>query len=87
MVRWIHIADVHLGASPDAGKAYSKVRPQELWDTFAEVIDLCEREQIDLLLIAGDLFHRQPTEKRIKRSELLFFKALPDEGCFDRRQS
>ena len=31
MVKWIHIADVHLGASPDAGDAYSKVRPQELW--------------------------------------------------------
>ena len=40
MVKWIHIADVHLGASPDAGEAYSKVRPQELWDTFAEVIDI-----------------------------------------------
>ena len=40
MVKWIHIADVHLGASPDAGEAYSKVRPQELWDTFAEVIDM-----------------------------------------------
>ena len=38
MVKWIHIADVHLGASPDAGDAYSKVRPQELWDTFAEVM-------------------------------------------------
>lgn len=25
MVKWIHIADVHLGASPDAGDAYSKV--------------------------------------------------------------
>ena len=55
MVKWIHIADVHLGASPDAGDAYSKVRPQELWDTFAEVIDICEREQTDLLLIAGDI--------------------------------
>ena len=55
MVKWIHIADVHLGASPDAGDAYSKVRPQELWDTFAEVIDICEREQTDLLLIAGCL--------------------------------
>ena len=51
MVKWIHIADVHLGASPDAGDVYSKVRPQELWDTFAEVIDICEREQMDLLLI------------------------------------
>ena len=74
MVRWIHIADVHLGASPDAGKAYSKVRPQELWDTFAEVIDLCEREQINLLLIAGDLFHRQPLKKELKEVNYYFSK-------------
>ena len=80
MVKWIHIADVHLGASPDAGDAYSKVRPQELWDTFAEVIDICEREQTDLLLIAGDLFHR------IKRSGLLFFPTFPDKGCSDCRE-
>ena len=72
MVKWIHIADVHLGASPDAGDVYSKVRPQELWDTFAEVIDICEREQMDLLLIAGDLFHRQPLKKELKEVEYYF---------------
>ena len=72
MVKWIHIADVHLGASPDAGDAYSKVRPQELWDTFAEVIDICEREQTDLLLIAGDLFHRQPLKKELKEVDYYF---------------
>lgn len=72
MVKWIHIADVHLGASPDAGDTYSKVRPQELWDTFAEVIDICEREQTDLLLIAGDLFHRQPLKKELKEVDYYF---------------
>ena len=72
MVKWIHIADVHLGASPDAGDVYSKVRPQELWDTFAEVIDICEREQMDLLLIAGDLFHRQPLKKELKEVDYYF---------------
>ena len=71
-VKWIHIADVHLGASPDAGDVYSKVRPQELWDTFAEVIDICEREQMDLLLIAGDLFHRQPLKKELKEVDYYF---------------
>ena len=59
-MRFIHIADVHLGAEPEAGTAYSKRRPDELWETFSEVVSLCEQEQTDLLLIAGDLFHRQP---------------------------
>ena len=93
MVKWIHIADVHLGASPDAGDAYSKVRPQELWDTFAEVIDICEREQTDLLLIAGDLFHRQPLKKELKEVDLgnqayryRLFPTFPDKGCSDCRE-
>lgn len=86
MVKWIHIADVHLGASPDAGDAYSKVRPQELWDTFAEVIDICEREQTDLLLIAGGSVPQTAAEERIKRSGLLFFPTFPDKGCSDCRE-
>ena len=41
-------------------------------DTFAEVIDICEREQTDLLLIAGDLFHRQPLKKELKEVDYYF---------------
>ena len=52
-MRFIHIADVHLGAQPDAGPLYSENRPQELWDTFEHVIRVCEEERTDLLLIAG----------------------------------
>lgn len=71
-MKFIHIADVHLGAAPDAGTAYSEGRPQELWDTFAGVIALCEQEQTDLLLIAGDLFHRQPLLRELKEVNYLF---------------
>lgn len=71
-MKFIHIADVHLGAEPDAGRAYSEGRLQELWDTFSNVIELCEREQIDLLLIAGDLFHRQPLLRELKEVNSLF---------------
>lgn len=71
-MKFIHIADVHLGAQPEAGTAYSRQRPRELWDTFARVISLCEQEQTDLLLIAGDLFHRQPLMKELKEVNYLF---------------
>ncbi|MEJ8735540.1 metallophosphoesterase family protein [Mediterraneibacter sp. ICN-202921] len=71
-MRFIHIADIHLGATPDAGKAYSAIRPKELWDTFEYVIEVCEREKIDLLLIAGDLFHRQPLLRELKEVNFLF---------------
>ena len=71
-MKFIHIADVHLGAQPDAGTAYSKERPAELWDTFEHVIHVCEEEQTDLLLIAGDLFHRQPLLRELKEADYLF---------------
>lgn len=71
-MRFIHIADVHLGAEPDAGSAYSDVRPGELWETFEEVVQICEEEQTDLLLIAGDLFHRQPLLRELKEVNYLF---------------
>ena len=36
------------------------------------MIDICEREQTDLLLIAGDLFHRQPLKKELKEVDYYF---------------
>lgn len=71
-MRFIHIADVHLGAQPDAGPLYSDRRQRELWDTFEHVIHVCEEEQTDLLLIAGDLFHRQPLLRELKEADYLF---------------
>lgn len=71
-MKFIHISDVHLGACPDAGAAYSEKRPEELWNTFEYVIRLCGREQTDLLLIAGDLFHRQPLLRELKEADYLF---------------
>lgn len=71
-MKFIHIADIHLGAQPDAGDAYSAGRTRELWDTFSRVAALCEAEKSDLLLIAGDLFHRQPLLRELKEVNYLF---------------
>lgn len=71
-MRFIHIADVHLGAQPDAGPLYTRGREQEIWETFEHVIRVCSEEQIDLLLIAGDLFHRQPLLRELKEVDYLF---------------
>ena len=71
-MKFIHIADTHLGAQPDAGNAYSAGRARELWDTFSQVVTRCEEEQTDVLLIAGDLFHRQPLLRDLKEVNYLF---------------
>ncbi|HJB19028.1 MAG TPA: DNA repair exonuclease [Candidatus Bariatricus faecipullorum] len=36
------------------------------------VVQVCQREQTDLLLIAGDLFHRQPLLRELKELDYLF---------------
>lgn len=73
-LKFIHIADVHLGMKPDQGCPWSEERTNELYQTFYDVIEYTEKEQIDLLLIAGDLFHRQPTLSELENINYYFKK-------------
>ena len=59
-MRFIHLSDVHLGASPEKHHPWGKRREEEIWKTFSRVIDACKEKKIDLLLISGDLFDRPP---------------------------
>ena len=65
-MKFIHIADVHLGVKPDAEKSWSEKRAQDIWDTFAETIRSAAKEQVNFLFIAGDLFHKQPLKRELK---------------------
>lgn len=65
-MRFMHIADVHLGVVPDKGKPWSEQRAQEVRSSFQRVLEEAEREHIDVLLIAGDLFHFPPTTSLLK---------------------
>lgn len=71
-MRFIHLADVHLGMQPDLRRDWSQDRSKEIWRTFEDVVNQCEEESIDLLLIAGDLFHKQPLLRELKEVNYLF---------------
>lgn len=43
-----------------------------MWESLANVIKICNDEKTDLLLIAGDLFHRQPLLRELKAVNELF---------------
>ena len=45
-MRFIHMADVHLGAVPDSGCPWSAFRENEIWETFVRVIDQIREELI-----------------------------------------
>jgi len=62
----IHTADLHLGMHPDKGHPWSDTRAQALWDALHHLVDTANDLSADLLLIAGDLFHRQPLLRDLK---------------------
>lgn len=65
-MKFIHIADVHLGVKPDRGRTWSDKRADEIEQSFYNILNICDEDEIDLLLIAGDLYHTQPTEQQLK---------------------
>lgn len=71
-MKFIHIADVHWGMSPDSDKAWSKERCQDIKDTFAKAVNQAKVLEADCLFISGDLFHRQPLARDLKEVNYLF---------------
>ena len=45
-MRFIHMADVHLGAVPDSGCPWSAFRENEIWETFVRVIDQIRENRV-----------------------------------------
>jgi len=71
-MKFLHVADVHLGAEPESGTGLGPVRRKEIWDAFQNIIRICEGDKIDLLLLPGDLFHGQPLLREVKELDRLF---------------
>ncbi|MBQ7372262.1 MAG: DNA repair exonuclease [Blautia sp.] len=80
-MKFIHLADVHLGAVPDRGCPWSARREEEIWETFRRVIAVIRSDPVDFLFIAGDLFHRQPLLRELKEVNYLF-STIPDTKVF-----
>lgn len=80
-MRFIHLADVHLGAVPDRGCPWSDKRENEIWETFRRVIAGIRENPVDLLFIAGDLFHRQPLPYELKEVNDLFSR-IPETRVY-----
>lgn len=81
-MKFIHISDVHIGAKPDATFPWGLQREKEIFLSFQKVIDLCNSENIDLLLIAGDLFHKQPLLRELKEVNYCFEKLVNTQVVF-----
>lgn len=72
-VKILHCADLHLG--PDLHS--TDERTGELLATFRNITTLCRERQIDLLLIAGDLFDRSSVHEDLARSVKEYLAECP----------
>lgn len=75
-LKFIHIADVHWGAKPERNRSFGRLRENEIKETFQRVIDYANKEQIDLLLIAGDFFDRTPRQQDLREVDYLLSKLV-----------
>ena len=65
-MRFLHTADLHILARPDRDTPFGPEREEALKQLPAELADICNRENVDLLLIAGDLFHYPPRRQELE---------------------
>ena len=71
-MKFIHTADIHWGMVPDSDRPWGKKREQAIRLTFQAIIEDARDSRADLLLISGDLFHRQPLARDLKEVNYLF---------------
>jgi DNA repair exonuclease SbcCD nuclease subunit len=64
MLRIIHTADVHLGARHDDLGEQASAQRERQFAAFVATVDLALAEQVDLVLIAGDLFDSNVQPRR-----------------------
>lgn len=71
-MKFIHTADIHWGMVPDSDRPWGKKREQAIRLTFQAIVEEAREQRADLLLISGDLFHRQPLARDLKEVNYLF---------------
>ncbi|MEM2868907.1 MAG: metallophosphoesterase [Thermoplasmata archaeon] len=74
MVRFAHMADVHLGAFREPA-----LREANL-EAFLSALDICERERVDFVLICGDLFHNSLPDMGVVERATARLRRLIDGG-------
>jgi exonuclease SbcD len=80
MIRILHTADVHLGREFPSLRQKGPEYRRQLLATFERIVDLAVRQNVSLLLIAGDLFDTNAVLGTPIRTALTAFKKLETAG-------
>lgn len=76
-LRFIHIADVHLGMCPESKRGFGDFRKIELQETFFRLLLEGQKQKVDFIFIAGDLFHYPPAMEELQELNGYFKKISP----------
>lgn len=81
MIRILHIADVHLGASYSAFGSHAEARTEEVVDAFRALPELAAVHRVHAVLVAGDLFDSPRPATRFVAAATDVFRRLKVAGC------
>jgi DNA repair exonuclease SbcCD nuclease subunit len=76
MMRILHLADVHLGASFASFGPYGAERAEAVLAAFRDLPDLARRQEVHAVLVAGDLFDSPRPGERIAAEAREVFRRL-----------
>ncbi|MGL5647077.1 MAG: metallophosphoesterase family protein [Clostridium sp.] len=75
-VKIIHCSDIHLDTTTRDLEGNLRVKVRELIkDVFKKIIDICNEEKVEILLIGGDIFDNN----RVKKETVSFVKSILEE--------
>ena len=77
-IKILHCADLHLGAEQSSIGEKARLRKEEVLMTFNNIISLCQKENVELLLIAGDLFESNNVNPTIIDTVKKAFAEIPN---------
>lgn len=77
-VKILHCADIHIGAAESFLGAYSESRQAETLITFEKIINIAKENNVDILLIAGDLFNSNTISKAFTDRVFECFEQIPE---------
>lgn len=77
-IRVLHTGDFHLGYDYGKYEEHSEERAGENRETFGRIIDLCRNENVDVMLIAGDLFDNDNPKNELVEYVIRGFQSIED---------
>ena len=78
----LHCSDIHLGKKTFGTKEFSQKRYQDFFDVFDEMVNIAIEKEVDVFVVAGDLFDKKEiTPDILNKSEEIFGK-LKNKGIF-----